>query len=198
MRAKLVCAPMILLLLTLTACGSPVASHDDALSLAIRTEYLSMTNCQGTMEVTADYGQRVYEYELEFTWQKDGELVLTVVKPEELAGIIAREKDGNTWLEYDDVRLETGPLTPDGLSPVDSFPALLTYATEGYMADCCTEQLEEQDCLRIDFRDPDGSPGVGTEGTLWFDKETHALVRGEISSNGYTVVTCKFLQFTFT
>lgn len=187
----------MILLLFLTACGSRDAGHDDdALALQIRTEYLALNACEGQMRVTADYGQRVYEYGINFQWERDGVLTLALTEPENLRGITAHVEQGESRLEFQGVQLETGPLSTEGLSPIDGFPALFRYITEGYIATCGTEYLGECEALRVSCGDPDTPEGQGTEGTLWFDKETHALLRGEILSDGYTVIRCEFENFT--
>lgn len=197
MRKTAACAQMIALCLVLTACGQSTDTGTEELALGIRAEYIAMTGCAGETRLTADYGQRVYEYTLEFTYEKDGELVFTVVEPENIAGITARVKDGNTMLEFDGIRLETGELYGDGLSPIDGLPALLDYARSGYIAECGMETIGETRALRICCRDPENQPGKGTEATLWFNSDTHDLMRGEISSDGYTVVRCEFTSFSF-
>ena len=57
--------------------------------------------------------------------------------------------------------------------------------------------LEEDGAvLRVDCGDPAGTPGQGTETTLWFDCGTHALLRGEIRVDGFRVIGCTCLEFT--
>lgn len=199
MRKRWVCAPMIILLALLAGCGGEAGSEEDELALEIRGEYLAMTSCQATAEVTADYGQRVYEYTISLSYEKEGETVLSLLEPEEVAGITARISNGETTLEFDGVRLETGPLSNDGLSPLEGLPALLAYAREGYISAIAVEALGEEgpQALHVCYSDPEGSPGTGTEGALWFDLATHALLRGEISVDGYTVVQCEFVEFTY-
>lgn len=195
MRRRLMCVPMIILCLTLAACGGEGGTRTEQLALDVRGTYLSMSACAGEAELTADYGQRVYEYTLSFRWEREGDTVLTVLAPERAAGVTARIRAGETALEYDGVRLETGPLNEDGLSPVDAVPALLTAAREGFMAECGMEQLGETQALRICCREPEAQAGTGTEITLWFAPDTHALLRGEVSRDGTAVIQCAFSSF---
>lgn len=195
MRAKLFCTPMILLLLVLSACGSKTTSEDE-LALQKRTEYLNMQSCEGTVEMVSDYGQRIYDYTVAFSWKKDGDMVLTLEKPAELAGITARIAQGETMLEFEGACLETGPVSSEGMSPVDSLPATLDYMMKGYIAECGNEALKERDCLRIQFRNPEQAAGQGAEAILWLDKETGDLVQSEMISKGVTVVRCQFTAFT--
>lgn len=197
MRHRLMCAPMIALCLFLAGCGRGGTGNEaEELALEIRTEYLAMERCTSTVDVTADYGQRVYQYELDFAYERAGETVMTVTAPENIAGISVHIKDGETALEYDGIRVETGALNAEGLSPMDAIPALLAGVKEGFLAECTLETIEETEILHTVSRDPESEPGSGTELQLWFHAETHAILRGEISQDGFTVIQCVFHHFT--
>ncbi|WP_341480889.1 hypothetical protein [Lawsonibacter celer] len=196
MRHRWMCAPMMILCLILAACGGESGGQAEQLALDIRGEYLEMASCAGQTEVIADYGQRVYEYGISFQWEREGDLVLTVTAPVEAAGITARVSGEQTSLEYDGVRLETGPLNEDGLSPIDAIPALLRALREDFIAECGMEKLGETHTLRLCCRAPENTAGVGEEITLWLHPETHALLRGEVSQDGFTVIQCTFTEFT--
>lgn len=197
MRKRL-CALMMILPL-LAGCGrgeqSGASSAEEA-ALSIRTEYLAMTACSATVELTADYGQRVYEYTLSLSWEKGGETVLTVLAPENIAGVTARFDGKTGYLEFDGVRLETGTLPGNGLSPMETIPELLDCICCGYIAQCDFEQTDQTQQLWFLCRDPDCSPGTGVETALWFDGESHALTRAEVYSDGYTVLQCVVTEFT--
>lgn len=196
---KRVCALMMTLCLLLTGCSGGENDGNnsaDELALSIRTEYLAMTACSTTVDMVADYGQRVYEYTLSVSWQKNGETVLTVLAPENIAGITVRIENKTGYLEYEGASIETGALTADGLSPVEAIPAILDNIFSGYIAECDFETIGESSQLWFLCRDPDNSPGVGTEAAFWFDAESHALTCAEILSDGYTVVRCDFIDFT--
>ncbi len=185
-----------MMILLLGACGGPVAVDEaEALALAIREEYLGKTACQCQADVTADYGQRVYQYGMEAAVNGE-ETVLTLSAPETVAGLTARLKAGESALEYDGLSVETGPLNDDGLTPVSAVPALLEAAKSGYIRSCALE--EDGALLRVDCGDPEGTPGVGTEIVLWFDAASHALTRGEISVDGFRAILCEFTAFTLT
>jgi hypothetical protein len=189
----------MMILPLLAGCGGGAGKSGNAadeLALSIRTEYLAMTACAATVDITADYGQRVYEYTLAVSWQKGGELVLTVLEPENIAGITARIQDGSTYLEYDGVSLETGPLAAEGFSPLEAIPTIFDAIFSGYMAECDLETVGETQQLWVCCRDPESAPGTGTETAFWFDADSHALTRAELLSDGYTVLQCEFTDFT--
>lgn len=195
MGAKKFCTRMIGLLLPLALCGCGGADSDNDLTLALRSDFLSREAISGTMDLTADYGQRVYEYTVEFSGtQKDG-LTLVITAPDEVAGITAKIDAGQTFLTFDGVQLETGPLNEEGLSPLDALPALLTAMESGYIAETGSELLGDQEVLRICCREPEAQPGQGLETVLWFDKAQKTLLRGELRSDGSTVIQCVFSAF---
>ena len=187
---------MMSLCLVLTACGGAGGrSEAERLALDIRGELLEMDGCAASLEVTADYGQRVYTYGMELNWRRGGETLLTLTSPENIAGVTARISAGETALEYDGTRVETGPLDETGMGPVDGVPALLDYAQEGFIAACGMEELGETEALRVDCREPEAAVGEGRACSLWFDPDTHALLQGELSMDGFTVLRCVFSDF---
>ena len=195
---RFACALMMTLVL-LTGCSrgeQTTARAAEELALSIRAEYLAMTACTAAVDITADYGQRVYEYSMEIFWSKDGETKLTVTAPENIAGITARIRDGSSCLEFDGASLETGALSGTGLSPIEVVPAVLEYIGSGYIGACDFEMNGEEKLLWFTCRDPNCQPGVGIEASFWFDPMSHALKQAEILSDGYRVVRCVFRDFS--
>lgn len=200
---KTVLSALMMTLLLLSACqgGSGEAGTGQELTAEeaarqIRTEYLAAGSCRGRAQVTADYGLRVYEFELEFTWRQEGETVLTIAAPEEIAGLTARIAQGEARLEFDGASLGTGDLTGEGLTPMELIPALMDDTLQGYMAQCAFERLGEREALRVVFRDPEARAGTGAEHVQWFDRESHALLRCELSWDGELVLSGDFSEFT--
>ena len=191
MRKCLICVLMTTLLLA--GCGQGGGNEAEELALTIRGEHLAMNGCAARAAVTADYGQRVYRYEMAVSVTGE-ETLLTLSAPETVAGLTARITGEENLLEFDGVSVETGPLDDNGLTPVSAVPALLEAAKTGYITACALE--EDGTVLRVDCGDPAGSPGTGAETALWFDVSTHALTRGEISSDGFRVILCEFSDFT--
>ena len=194
MRRNLLCVLMISLLLS--ACGAEEGDTADDLALKLRGEFLAAEYCSGTACITADYGQRVYRYEMEFHSNEE-EATLVLTAPETVAGLEARLswKEGSV-LEYDGAVMETGPLNPDGLTPVSSIPFMLRTAREGYLDTCVLETSESGTALRLTSRNPEEDPGCGTETVLLFDPGTFQLLRGEIWQDGFCVIQCEFSTFS--
>lgn len=194
MRKGMVCVLMISLLLS--SCGSAEGETADDLALKLRGEYLAAESCTGTACVSADYGQRVYQYELEF--QSDEEqTILTLTAPETVAGLTARLSwEEGSVLEYDGAVIETGPLNENGLTPVSAIPSIQRTIQKGYLDSCVLEETEGGSALRLTSRDPEQELGSGTETVLWFDPNTFQLQRGEIWQDGFCVIQCEFSTFS--
>jgi len=178
-RKGLLFVPMMILLLASCAGGTGMSEAEE-LALTMRGEYLAMTGCTTKAAITADYGQRVYDFEL--TAAVAGEkTTMTLTAPEEVAGMTAYVEGKDGALEYDGVWVETGPLDDSGSTPISALPALLETARSGYMTAC---SLEEDGLLRVDCGDPEGIRGTGVEYAVRFDPETRALRRGEVRADG--------------
>ena len=187
---------MILSLLLLPSCGGMEEQNQaEELALTIRGEYLALERLSASMDVTADYGARVYDFALTAAVSGE-ETVLTLTEPEWAAGLTARITGEEGALEYDGLILETGPLDGEDLSPMSALPQLLKAARSGYMAECTLEEGEQRTLLQVRYADPDQPPGEGRETTLWFAPDTHALVEGEISVDGLRVIRCTISEFT--
>lgn len=197
MRGRL-CALTMTLALLLTACGGEGENEAEEKMLTARSRYLEMTACSGHMDLEADYGERVYSYGVDFTWAKEGDTVLTLTAPENVAGAAARISRGETALEFSGTVLETGPLDAAGLTPIDALPALLTYAREGFLSECVLEDWDGLALLHVTCRDPEGVPGEGQEAQLWFVPETSALYQAELSEDGAVILRCRFSGFSMT
>jgi len=191
-RKRLICAQMIGLLLLSSCAGGGGISEAEELALTIRGEYLEMTQWSGKAAITADYGRRVYQYELTAGGTRE-ETVLVLTAPETVSGITARLTQEEGFLEYDGLSVETGALDEEGLTPVSSIPVLLEAAQSGYMTACLLE--EEDTVLRMECGDPEGAADTGRVVTLWFDASTHALLRGEVSVDGFRAILCQWTEF---
>lgn len=195
MRKTVFCVLMMTLLLA--GCGGEkdngISAQERALQL--RTDYLAASGCSGTAVVSADYGERVYGFTLDFSWLRGGDTVLTVTAPEELKGLCATVGPGESRLEFQGMSLGTGELTGEGLTPLEFLPLIMTDVDSGFMAECSFETNEDRETLRILFRDPEETAQEGLERVLRFDRETGELLRAELSYRGDLVIRSDFVAF---
>lgn len=193
---RVILAPMTLLVALLCACGS--GNDNNALVLSLREDFQRMDTWSGQADMTADYGRRVYEYTVSFSGSREEGTALTIEAPETAAGITAVAREGRTWLAYDGVRLETGPLDEQGLTPMDALPVLLSEMAGGTVTEVGEEADGDLAVLRLTVRDPDLPAGTGRETVFWFDKARKTLLRAELRSDGVTVIQCVFSAFAYT
>ena len=196
MRGGKLCALMITLAL-LAGCGGGSRTDTDTLALEMRTTYLEMENCAASGEVVADYGDRVYNYDV--TLQGNGlEGRMEVTAPENVAGTAVSWSEDGTVLIWDGVSLETGELSPDGLSPVDGFPLLIECCCRGAILESCREELDGEEVLRVAFQNPDVTAESGSRVDVWARESDFTLLRAEVSWSGETILTYTFDSFALT
>ena len=193
MRKLLSCVLMMTLLLS--GCKGGGESSPEAAALALRDTYANLAGWTSTVDITAEVGDKVFDFTLEASWQKEGETVLTITAPELLAGITARIADGETVLEYDGAGLSLGLLDGRGLTAVSAVPWVMEQISRGYMAKCAWAG-ENKELLEITFRDPEAKANAGTEYRVTFGRESLALHGAEVSVDGASVLTVAFRNFT--
>lgn len=117
---------------TLTACSK----SDDEMQRALdfRTSLLSASSCTFTTEVTADFGQRVYEFTLDCAYHsEDNYADLRVTAPDTIAGIAASVDGEDAEVKFENVSLELGTMAGGHVAPMQ-LPQILGDAwTYGYV-----------------------------------------------------------------
>ncbi len=190
----------VLALCLLVGCGEKSQVEQQRhLALEARGQYLSLERGSAVAEITADYGERIYDFSLVVTLEGDV-CKLTVTAPEEVAGISVSQVDTGegTRLEWDGVMLETGNLSPQGLTPITAVPALITALKSGFVDSATLKSLPtvaSGSVLELFCRDPQNTPGTGTEYVLWLEPENYLLLGGEIYQDGHRVISCRLQDF---
>lgn len=187
----------VLCLLALSGCGGPEVDEAEQLALDARAKYLASPGVTATLDITADYGDRVFDCRLALDHTAGGETRLTVVEPELLRGVTARLKDGESLLEFDGAVLETGPLSPEGLSPLDCVPYLFNEMESGFLSQWGLGTLDDTPCLQLTTIDPTLPEGEGTACVIWLDREEFALLRWELAVEGTTVLQGTVSEFAW-
>jgi outer membrane lipoprotein-sorting protein len=183
---------ILTLALLLTGCAGRQGSDKGAQQL--RSHYQDMPAIQAQAEVSADYGDRAYQYTVTVQGSEE-EGSLTVTAPESIAGTGTAWKDGQTVLDYDGISLETGQLSPDGLSPADAMPVILAACRSGAVAESgWTDWGEGERCLYLLTQNPK-SPEKDSTVALWVDPDTGRLLYAEILWQGKRVISFTFTDF---
>lgn len=176
-----------LALLSLTSCKSGKESANEK-ALEIRDTVLA-SDITFSAYITADYGDRVYDFKLDY--DSPGSRI-TVLEPEIISGITVGISESGTVLSYDGAELNTGALTEDGLSPIASIPTLVTEWQSGYISESYFEKLGDRDVTVITT-----TISESVTHSTWFDRETGLPVKSEIASEGYVVIQCVYEDVVF-
>ena len=136
-----------------------------------------------TMDVTADFGLHLYEFTLRYAGTPSGG-TLTVLAPEEIAGVTARIAAGSYSVEYDGLSLELGDLS-GRIGPVNAFALLLREYAAGYVTALSSSQGELAVTTQMDD---------DTSQTTWFDEQTLLPLRAEIVRLGRQILTIEFTK----
>lgn len=157
--------------------------------MALRSKLLQAESCTFDAKVTADYGDRLYEFSMACVVDPEGTVTFTVTKPENISGISGKmDKSGGT-ITFDDTVLEFGLMAEDRLSPVSAPWVLMKALRGGYLKSAGTEEnssrLTMEDSFQEDAMMVDvwlGADGLPT--------------RGEILCDGRRILTVEVENFT--
>ena len=190
MRKALLFAPMLMLLFT--ACGGGGEERD--LTADLQRQYAGVEAAVLEAGITCHYDDEIREYTLRCDYGPEKSTV-TVLSPENLAGISATVERDTLTLSYDDISLDAGSYSAAAVSPVAALPRLMAAAGTGYPAEQSEETVGERECLRLacDLPDPEG-----TVYTTWFDKETFLPLRSEIVVDGTMIFEVAWTRFEIT
>ena len=154
---------LLLLLVLLSGCDGSNETFDRAMSL--RTGLLQAEGCHFEAEITADYGDKTYTFQLACQADKEGNLSFTVLQPAYIAGITGKICGDGGELIFDDIALAF-ELQADGLlSPVSAPWVVLRALRSGYVENC----VQEDGYHRMRVNDSYQEDALMLD--IWFDAE---------------------------
>ncbi|MDR1298785.1 MAG: outer membrane lipoprotein-sorting protein [Oscillospiraceae bacterium] len=183
LRARSICLISVAAAAALSVACSGRAERE-ALEADIKDSFRGAGGIEATANITADYGDNVFDFTVKYVGTADMGTV-EILKPDQVAGAVAKVTFPECYLEYDGASVEAGPLTGDGLSPVQALPVLLGQWTDGYPEIMSSERVGGIDALAIETQITDT-----VSQKTWFDPETLLPVRSEIYDTGKMVVSC--------
>ena len=184
-RVFLLCMSFLLLFCGCAAAGT----REKEEFLRLRTELIAREEVFLRAEVTADYGERVYIYLLQYQGS-DSRGRISVEEPAEIRDVEAVLEEGQVALHYDGAVLDTGAVVGP-YSPLQIFPLLVQTWKSGSVRECWREALEGADCIAVLF----DLTQAGEDTTLcrsWFDRESLQPLCAELETDGRTVLRCRF------
>ena len=171
-------------LVVLCSCSS--GKTEESRIEEIRSEYSEAESLTATALVTADYGDRVYEFKLRYTGN-DTEGDVEILAPESLKGLTARIGEVGKSLIYDGAELSLGDLTPDGISPMECLPMMTACWKSGCTDGSVTEKINGRDTLAVTYPIQENEQLI-----TWFETDTNLPLRAELFFDGDMVISCEF------
>ena len=124
---------IFLICILLSGCKREDVSLSKALEL--RENLISSQSCTFDTEVTCEYNDLVYQFQLSCIAQNDI-LRFTVTSPESIAGIEGSISNSGAELEFNDTALAFPPMAEGRISPVSAPWLFYKTLTGGYLHGC--------------------------------------------------------------
>ncbi len=168
-------------------CGCSSENKELERGLALRRNILSGEGCSFDAAVTADYGDKLYEFSLACQGDAQGNLNFTVTAPETIADITGTVSDTGGKLTFDGTALQFDLMADDQLSPVSAPWIFLKTLRSGYLTSAGTEG--EQIRLTID----DSYEDDALQLDIWLEGDIP--VRAEILYDGRRILSLTVTNF---
>lgn len=172
----------------ISGCSSEEAEMDRALS--IRKRLLDSNGCTFDALITADYGSKVYQFNMTCMADKSGNLTFTVQEPESIQGISGKIADQKGALTFDDRVLAFEMLADGQVTPVTAPWLFVKTLRSGYLSSCTVYE----DGLRMTIHDSYEEDALELQ--IWTDMQ-EAPIRAEILFRGRRILTLQVANFTY-
>lgn len=184
-------AALFLCLGLLCSCGG--RSHREKESfLKLRSKWLEQGSITLRSRVRADYGDRVYDFLLDYEGSGEGG-TLRVEEPLEVEGVEAQLDEKGVTLRYDGLMLDTGAILGN-LSPLEAFPLLVRTWQRGFVTDCWRENWKGEACLTAQFDLTEAGQAEERLCVSRFRPSDGAPLSAELLADGRTVLYCEFIE----
>lgn len=170
--------PLLLCVCLLSGCGSRA---EEARFQRFSEELAAQETLSFTAEVRAEYEDRTLSFTLGYQKDAEGQTV-SVLKPERIAGIRAHLAPGTQTLEFEGLILDTGPLDPYGLTPMNALPKLVEALSAGHLDSHGTEDGRPVCRMVLDDH---------LSVSVWFAEESMTPVYAELRSGDAVRVFCE-------
>ena len=132
---KLICC-VLTVILSFTGCGTTSSALDDAMELRQKL----LTNCCSFVaDITADYGDELYCFQMMCSTDTAGRMTFTVIEPASIAGITGEIRADDAKLTFSETVLSFPPLAGGRLAPVAGPWVFINTLRSGYLTGCGQE-----------------------------------------------------------
>jgi hypothetical protein len=165
-------------------------------SAAIRLSYIEAEACSIQAILTADFGDRVTVFQVLYTYRKNGDDIVEILAPAEVAGLRAVIRKDGSSLQYEGVSLETGNLPGTGIAPVEALGGILAALREGSQTAWGREVFRSTPSVTLEFSTKVGDTEIVRR--LWMEERTGLLLYAEISADGRRVLSVEVETLSMT
>ena len=157
--------------------------------LSFRQKLLQSQGCGFQGQVTADFGDRLYECALDYQADSLGNVTFSVTQPQTIAGITGALSEDGGELTFDDIALHFPLLAEEMLSPVSAGWVLVKALRGGNIQAVCMEE----DLLHLSVDDDYEEDALRLD--VWLNQQEQP-VRAEILYEGRRILSLTISNFT--
>lgn len=180
-------AILFLAILLLCGCTGDSGQMDRAVALRAKIQQKEVTF---DAQITADYGDKVYQFSMQCHADTLGNLQFTVIEPETIAGISGTVSKSSGKMTFDDQVLGFDILADGLISPVSGPWVLLETLRSGYLTSCS----DEGELLRVTIDDSYEENALHLE--IWLGSDDLPQ-QCEIYWQGRRLLSMNVKKFTF-
>lgn len=154
MRVKLA----VILCITIILCGCSKSGDSLKEGMELRRRILESSGCSFHSTVTADYGEKVYEFQMDCKTDNEGALQFTVTSPDTISGITGKSDNEGGAITFDDKVLAFRTLADGQVTPVTAPWLMMKTLRSGYVRDAAAieggyevtiDDTYKEDALRL-------------------------------------------------
>ncbi len=179
-------AAIVLFLIMLSGCRGNGGGMDRPLQF--RKNLHESSGCTFDAVITADYGNKCYEFELSCKVNNGSELSFCVIQPETISGISGIISEQSAALTFDDKILAFEMLADGQITPVMAPWLTIRALSSGFINACGTEGEN----LRVQIDDSFKQSPLKLD--VWFDAADHP-VRAQILWDGRRILSLEIKNF---
>lgn len=165
-------------------------------SETIRSYFNDMEQCQAHMKITSDLEQSALEYEIDYTYQRDGNDSFTITAPQELSGIsgtiAGTGKDGCS-LQYNGMELDDAMPQHTGVTPSDCVFWLLSDLRNSEPAQQWTERAAGENLIALRYESEEEDNQIVKN--IWLTQNLQ-LVYAELYVNNNRLLTVQTMSYS--
>lgn len=125
----------VILCITIILCGCKKSADTLKDGMELRREILESSGCSFRGTVTADYGEKVYIFQMDCKTDKEGTLQFAVTSPDTISGITGNVDNEGGAITFDDKVLAFQTLADGQVTPVTAPWLMMKTLRSGYIRD---------------------------------------------------------------